>query len=50
MLTELLNRAADYTYRAGLASRIGLTELSETLTNRAAECRTAADELEKDFQ
>lgn len=50
METELLNRAADYTYRAGLAGRCGLTDLAAKLTRQAADCRTAADELEKDYQ
>lgn len=50
MLTELLNRADDYTYRAGLAAQVGMPDLAETLTRKAADCITAADELEKDFQ
>lgn len=49
-MNELLNRAADYTYRAGLAATIGMPELSATLTRRAADCRAEADQLEKDFQ
>lgn len=50
MEQELLNRAADYTYRAGLASRCGMPDHALTLTRRAAECRAEADHLEKDYQ
>lgn len=50
MELELRNQAAFYTYRAQLAERVGMPELSLTLHRRAAETLTQADNIEKDFQ
>lgn len=47
--TQLLNRADDYTYRAGLARQLGQPDLADKLETQAAQCAATADQLDPDF-
>lgn len=47
--SQILNRAEDCKYRAGLARRCGSPELAEHLDEQATEYIRIADQLEPEF-